>query len=164
MELVTPGIGLIFWQTVTFLIVLGLLASFVWKPITNALVARENFIKDSLDSAEKAKQEIESLKADNEGLMQEARAERDKMLREATEVAEKIKEDAKEETSKVTAKMIEDAKAVIENEKSAALKEVKSLVAVLSLEVAEKVLKKELADKPAQESLVKEFIQDIKVN
>ena len=164
MELVTPGIGLIFWQTVTFLIVLGLLAAFVWRPIMDALRAREGFIQDSLDAADNAKKDIEQLKTDNEYLMQEARLERDKMLKEASEVANKIKEDAKDETSKITAKMIEDAKAVIESEKASALNEVKSLVASLSLEVAEKVLRKKLEEKKAQEELVSEFIKDIKVN
>ncbi|WP_109833016.1 F0F1 ATP synthase subunit B [Reichenbachiella versicolor] len=164
MDLVTPGVGLIFWQTVTFLIVLGLLAAFVWKPIMEALRAREGFIEDSLSAAENAKKDIEKLKNDNEYLMQEARLERDKMLKEAAELANKIKEDAKDETSKITAKMIEDAKAVIQAEKSSALNEVKGLVADLSLDVAEKVLRKKLEEKKAQEDLVEEFIKDIKVN
>ena len=164
MELVTPGIGLIFWQTVTFLIVLGILAAFVWRPIMDALRAREGFIEDSLHAAENAKKDIEKLKSDNEYLMHEARMERDKMLKEAAVLANKIKDDAKEETSKITAKMIEDAKAVIQTEKSAALNEVKSLVATLSLDVAEKLLRKKLEEKKAQEELVEEFIKDIKVN
>ncbi|PIB37303.1 ATP synthase F0 subunit B [Reichenbachiella sp. 5M10] len=164
MELVTPGIGLIFWQTVTFLIVLGLLAAFVWRPITDALRAREGFIADSLDAAENAKKEIEQLKADNEYLLQEARIERDKILAQANEAAKQIKESAKEETAKITAKMTEDARAIIASEKNAALTEVKDLVSSLSLDIAEKVLRKSLEDKKAQESLVKELIKDIKVS
>ncbi|MBU2914785.1 MULTISPECIES: F0F1 ATP synthase subunit B [Reichenbachiella] len=164
MELVTPGIGLIFWQTITFLIVLGLLAAFVWRPITDALRAREGFIADSLDAAENAKKDIAKLKEDNEYLLKEARIERDKILAQANEAAKQIKEAAKEETAKITAKMTADAKAVIVSEKNAALTEVKDLVATLSLDIAEKVLRKSLEDKKAQESLVKELIKDIKVS
>ncbi|MCV9388678.1 F0F1 ATP synthase subunit B [Reichenbachiella ulvae] len=164
MELVTPGIGLIFWQTITFLIVLGLLAAFVWRPITDALRAREGFIADSLDAAENAKKEISQLKADNEYLLQEARAERDKILAAANDAAKKIKEEAKEETAKITAKMTEDARALINSEKNAALSEVKDLVASLSLDIAEKILRKNLEDKKAQETLVQELIKDIKVS
>jgi len=164
MELVTPGIGLIFWQTVTFLIVLGVLAAFVWRPITDALTAREGFIADSLNAAENAKKDIEKLKSDNEYLLQEARIERDKILKDATTAANQIKETAKEETAKITAKMTEDARATINAEKNAALSEVKNLVSSLSLDIAEKVLKKNLEDKSAQEALVQDLIKDIKVS
>lgn len=164
MELVTPGIGLIIWQTIIFLAVFGILAAFVWRPITDALRTRESFIQDSLDAAENAKKKIEELKQDNEYLLEEARIERDKMIKDATEIANKIKDDAKEETSKITAKMIDDAKSVINTEKNAALADVKNLVAELSLDIAEKVLKNSLSDKKAQETLVKDLIKDIKVN
>lgn len=164
MELVTPGIGLIFWQSITFLIVLGVLAAFVWKPITEALRTREGFIADSLNAAEKAKEKIQRLKEDNEYLLEEARIERDKMIKDATVIANQIKEDAKEDTAKITAKMIDDAKAIINSEKNAALADVKNLVATLSLDIAEKVLRKNLEDKKAQEQLVEDLIKDIKVN
>lgn len=164
MDLVTPGLGLIIWQIVVFLAVFGILAAFVWRPITDALRTRESFIQDSLDAAENAKKKIEELKQDNEYLLEEARLERDKMIKDATEIANKIKEDAKDETSKITAKMIEDAKSVINTEKNAALADVKNLVAELSLDIAEKVLKGSLADKKAQETLVKDLVKDIKVN
>ena len=164
MELVTPGIGLIFWQTITFLIVLGVLAAFVWKPITEALRTREGFIADSLNAAEKAKEKIQQLKEDNEYLLEEARIERDQMIKDATAIANQIQEDAKDETSKITAKMIDDAKAIINSEKNAALADVKNLVATLSLDIAEKVLRKNLEDKKTQEELVDDLIKDIKVN
>ncbi|MGL1888251.1 MAG: F0F1 ATP synthase subunit B [Reichenbachiella sp.] len=163
MELVTPGIGLIFWQTITFLIVLGLLAAFVWRPITDALRAREGFIADSLNAAEGAKKDMEKLKADNEYLLEEARIERDKIIKVASEAANQIKDAAREETAKITAKMTEDARVSIQSEKNAALAEVKNLVASLSIDIAEKVLKKTLEDKKAQEELVKDLIKDIKV-
>lgn len=164
MALVTPDIGLIIWQLIIFLIVLIILRAFVWRPISDALRTRESFIQDSLDAAENAKKEISQLKADNEYLLKEARIERDKILKDATQAANQIKEDAKEETSKITSKMVEDAKSVIQAEKNAALKDVKQLVASLSIEVAEKVLRKQLGDKKSQDALVKDFIKDIKVN
>jgi F-type H+-transporting ATPase subunit b len=163
-SLVTPDIGLFIWQVIVFVIVLGILSAFVWKPITDALRTREHFIQDSLDAAENAKKEMVQLKQDNEYLLQEARIERDKMLKDATVIANQIKDAAKEETSKITAKMIEDAKSVIQSEKNAALSEVKNLVSNLSLDIAEKVLRKSLEDKKAQEALVKDLVKDIKVN
>ena len=164
MSLITPDIGLFIWQTIVFVIVFIILAIFVWRPISDALRTRESFIQDSLDAAENAKKEIDQLKADNEYLLQEARLERDKMLKDATQVANQIKEDAKEETSKITAKMIEDAKSVIQAEKNSALKDVKKLVSELSVDIAEKVLRKNLGTKKAKDDLVKDFVKDIKVN
>jgi F-type H+-transporting ATPase subunit b len=163
-ELVTPNIGLIIWQTVVFLIVFGILATFVWRPIVDALRAREGFISDSLEAAENSKKEMAQLKEDNEYLLQEARIERDNMLADATKVANQIKEDARTETSKISDKMIADAKAAIGTEKKAALADVKNMVASLSLDIAEKVLRKNLEDKKAQEGLVQDLIKDIKVN
>lgn len=164
MELVTPNIGLIIWQTVVFLIVFGILATFVWRPIVDALRTREGFISDSLDAAENAKKKMEQLKQDNEYLLKEAKIERDKLLADATKIANQIKEDAKAETSKISEKMIADAKATINTEKKAALADVKNMVATLSIDIAEKVLRKSLEDKKAQEGLVKDLIKDIKVN
>jgi len=163
-ELVTPNIGLIIWQTVVFLIVFGILATFVWRPIVDALRAREGFISDSLEAAENSKKEMAQLKEDNEYLLQEARIERDNMLADATKVANQIKEDARTETAKISDKMIADAKAAIGTEKKAALADVKNMVASLSLDIAEKVLRKNLEDKKAQEGLVQDLIKDIKVN
>lgn len=164
MELVTPGIGLIFWQTVVFLVVFAVLAMFVWKPITEALRAREGFINDSLRAAELAKEEMKQLKADNEYLLQEARFEREKILKEATGAANQLKEEAKAETAKITEKMIDDAKQSIESEKQNALKDVRNLVASLSLDIAEKVIRQDLSKDNAQKKLIEEFVKDIKVN
>ncbi|MEQ8715576.1 MAG: F0F1 ATP synthase subunit B [Cyclobacteriaceae bacterium] len=164
MELVTPGIGLIFWQTVVFLVVFAVLAMFVWKPITEALRAREGFINDSLRAAELAKEEMNQLKADNEYLLQEARFEREKILKEATTAANQLKEEAKAETAKITEKMVNDAKQSIESEKQNALKDVRNLVASLSLDIAEKVIRQDLSKDTAQKKLIEEFVKDIKVN
>lgn len=164
MELVTPGIGLIFWQTVVFLVVFAVLAMFVWKPITEALRAREGFINDSLRAAELAKEEMNQLKADNEYLLQEARFEREKILKEANTAANQLKEDAKAETAKITEKMVNDAKQSIESEKQNALKDVRNLVASLSLDIAEKVIRQDLSKDTAQKKLIEDFVKDIKVN
>ena len=164
MALVTPDIGLIIWQLIIFLIVLFILRGFVWRPILSALKAREHQIEDSLRAADNAKEEMEQIKADNEYLLQEARIERDAILKEAKEEAVHIVEHAKAETSDITSKMIQDARDAIEVEKKAALTEVKDLVASLSLEIAEKVLREKLSDDKSQKALVSKFIKDVKVN
>lgn len=164
MELLTPDIGLIFWQVVVFTLVFIVLALFVWKPVAGALRAREHTISDALEAAEKAKNEMAQIKADNEYLLKEARIERDEMLKKATDVANQIKEDAKAETAAIADKMIADAKASIDSEKKNALAEVKSLVSTLSLEIAEKILRENLAKDKAQQALVTKFLSEVKTN
>ena len=164
MELVTPGIGLIFWQTVVFLLVLFLLGKFAWKPIMNALQERESSIENALSAAEKAKLEMQALKADNEKLLAEARLERDKILKEATDAANSIVETAKQKANEEGARMIEQARVSIENEKRAAITEVKNMAASLSLEIAEQILRKELSDKNAQQALAQEYIREVTLN
>lgn len=164
MDLITPGTGLIFWQLLSFLGLLFILIKFAWKPMLAALEERESSIENSLKAAESARNEMASLKADNERLLAEARLERDLILRKAQEASVKMIEDAKNEASKVAAKQIENAKAVIETEKRAALTEVKNQVALLTLEVTEKLLRKNLSDDKAQKALVDEFVKDIKLN
>lgn len=164
MELLTPDIGLVFWQVVVFLLVFIVLAVFVWRPVSDALKARESMIEDSLRAADLAKEEVEQIKADNEYILQEARMERDKILKSASEVAAKIKEEAREETSKISAKMVDDARKTIQSEKKAALKEVKDLVSTLSLEIAEKIIRERLKDDKAQKELVEKFLGELKVN
>jgi len=164
MDLITPGSGLIFWQLFGFLGLLFLLIKFAWKPMLAALEERETSIENALKSAEQARNEMANLKADNEKLLQETRLERDIILKKAQEASVKMIEDAKNEASKVAAQQIENAKAVIETEKRAALTEVKNQVAILTLEVTEKLLRKTLSDEKAQKVLVDEFIKDIKLN
>lgn len=164
MELLTPGIGLLFWQLVVFVSLFILLAVFAWKPIVGALRTREAMIEDALRAAEVAKEEMAQIKADNEYLMQEARIERDQMLKDALAVANQIKEEAKQSTAKITDKMIEDAKSSIESEKKAALSEVKALVATLSLDIAEKLIREKLSDDKTQLALVDKFLKSVKVN
>ena len=164
MDLLTPDIGLIFWQVVVFTLVFIILAAFVWKPVAGALKARELTISDALEAAEKAKSEMAQIKADNEYLLKEARIERDEILKKANEVANQIKEDAKSETAAIAEKMIADAKASIDAEKKNALAEVKSLVATLSLEIAEKILRENLSEDKAQQALVTKFLSEVKTN
>src|SRR5579871_4734037 len=150
MDLLTPGTGLIIWQLLIFLGLFFILAKFAWKPILSSLKEREDSIQQALDSAEKAKQEMTSLKSDNERLLKEAREERDKLLRDARTAANQIHDDAQNTAKKTADKIIADAKAVIDTEKQAALRDVKAQVAQFSLEIAEKLIKKNLADDKAQ--------------
>ncbi|WP_026463438.1 F0F1 ATP synthase subunit B [Adhaeribacter aquaticus] len=164
MDLVTPGIGLIFWQTVTFLIVLFLLSKFAWKPITNALRERETSIESALRMADQAKLEMQALKADNEKLLQEARIERDRILREASQAGNALLEEARTRATEEGTRMIENAREAIVNEKKAALTEVKNLAANLSIEIAERILKHELKDSAAQQALVNDYIKEVNLN
>jgi len=161
MELVTPGIGLIFWQTITFLIVLFLLGKFAWKPIMKALNDREAFIEDALSAAEKAKLEMQGLKAENEKLLAQARLERDKILREATEAGNNLVEMAEEKANEEGARMITIAREAIENEKRAAIAEVKNQAASLSIEIAERILRRELSDPMAQQALAQDYVREV---
>mgnify|MGYP003153350347 FL=1 len=156
--------GLFFMQLFIFGILLLLLSKFAWKPILNSLKAREGSIADALQSAENAKEEMAKLQADNQKLLQEARLERDKLLKEATDIANKIKEEAKSDAAKQADRMISDAKNAIEVEKNAALKEVTTKVAELSLDIAEKLIRKNLSDDKAQKALAEDFMKDLKLN
>ncbi len=151
-------------QTVLFLILIGLMVKFAWKPILNALNDREEGIKDALDKAEKAREEMQNINADNERILKEARSERDSMLKEARELKDSMISEAKEEARTQANKMIEQAKATIENEKLAAITDLKNQVADLSIDIAEKVVKKELSTKGKQLELVEEMLGDIKLN
>jgi len=164
MDLIIPSGGLIFWQLLGFLALLFILIKFAWKPMLASLAERESSIEEALQSAEKARNEMSNLKSENEKLLQEARKERDLILKKAHEASAKMIEDAKTEASKQGAQLIANAKAVIETEKKAALSEVKNQVALLTLEVTEKLLRKQLADDKAQAALVDQFIKDLKIN
>ena len=163
-SLFSPGLGLIFWQTVTFLIVLLLLSRYAWKPILNALKDREQSIEDSLKQAEKAREEMKQLQANNEKLLDEARLERDKILKAAQKAADETKEQAKEKTNIEVNKMLEDARKTIDNEKQAAIADIKKQIATMSVDIAEKLLRKELEDKSKQETLIAGLVDDLKIN
>lgn len=164
MDLVTPQIGLLFWTVLIFLILVFLLAKFAWKPILNMVEERTKNIEDALNSAENAKKEMAGLKAENEQIMKEARAERDKIVREAREMKDKIIEESKE-TAKVEAdKILAQARKLIDDEKRAAMNELKDQVASLSIEIAEKILTKELSDKKKQAELIDDILNQSSLN
>ncbi len=156
--------GLFVMQTLIFVILLVLMSKLAWKPILGALKAREGSIKDALESAELAKEEMAKLQSDNQKLLQEARLEREQLLKEATDIASRIKEEAKVDASKQAEKILTDAKHAIEVEKNAALAELTSKVAQLSLDIAEKVIRKDLSDDKTATELVSNFVKDIKLN
>lgn len=164
MELVTPGIGLIFWQTITFLVVLFLLSKFAWKPIMTSLRAREASIENALSMAEKAKLEMQELKAGNEKLLADARAERDRILKEASVASNQMIEEAKTKASEESARMVAAARDAVQNEKRAALAEIKNLAGNLSVDIAEQLLKRELKDASAQQQLVSEYMKEVTLN
>ena len=164
MELITPNLGLVFWMTVSFSLVLFILGKFAWKPIAHTLKIREESIEEALKSAEVAKEEMAQMKSDTEQLLQEARTERDQVLKEAIAAANKIKDDAKQEAGKISGKMLEEARISIQNEKNAALNEVKSEVANISLEIAEKLLRINLKDDKSQKELAERFLKDVNIN
>lgn len=156
--------GLFFWQILIFVGLIFLLKKFAWKPILDAVNEREEGIKNALLSAENARQEMQNLQADNQRILNEARAERDAMLKEAREMKEKMITDSKNEAQAQGQKMIEQAKVAIESEKNAAMAELKSQVSTLSLSIAEKLLKEELSNKEAQTKLVEKMLGDVKLN
>lgn len=164
MELVTPGLGLLFWMFLSFSIVLYLLKKFAWKPILKALRDREDNIQKAIDSAELAREKMQQLEANNEAIMQEAREERDYLLQEAREAKEKIAAMAKEQANQEAQKIVNAARIKIRNEKAAAIEDIKNQIASLSIEMTEKILKKKLADSKEQKELVRKLLDEIKMN
>jgi F-type H+-transporting ATPase subunit b len=164
MELLTPGTGLIIWQLIIFVLLFLLLSKLAWKPIISSLKEREGSIQNALDTAEKARLEMSQLKSDNEKLLRDAREEREKILREAREISNRMKEEAQVEAKKSADRIIADAKAAINIEKQAALKEVRTQVSMFALDVAEKLMKKNLSNDKAQKDLVEGYVKDLKIN
>lgn len=156
--------GLFFWQALILIALIFLLRKFAWKPILEALNSREEGIKNALESAEKARMEMDSLKSDNKKLMQEARQERDELMKDARQIKEKMIAEASGEAEEKANMMIEKAQAAIKSEKQSALAEIKAQMAELSIEIAEKVVKKELDNKDKQMQLVDSMLKDVKLN
>ncbi len=163
MELVTPEIGLVFWTTVSFLILFFLLAKFAWKPIMGAIDARERSIEDALLRAEAAKEEMSRLTNENESLLKQARVERDQILAEAKKVKDQIISEAKEAAQKEGARQIELARVEINNQKAIAMADVKNQVASLSIQIAEKILQEQLKDQQKQDELVGQLLKEVKL-
>ena len=155
------SIGLFFWQTIIFILLIFLLKKYAWKPILDAVNEREEGIKNALLSAEKAKEEMASLQSDNEETLKKARAERDSLLKEAREMKQQLIDDAKNEAQSEAKKIISQAQETIQNEKKAAISDLKNQVASLSIDIAEKVLKEKLSDDKTQMNLVKDLVKDV---
>ena len=164
MELVTPGIGLLFWMLLMFVVVLWILKKFAWRPILNALRDRELSIQEALMSAENARKEMESLKADNEKIIAEARIERDQIMKDAKQVKEQIINQAREQAAEEARKLMQTAKEDIKSEKESAITEIKNQIAELSVDIAEKILREKLTDKNQQKGLIERWMKDMKLN
>jgi F-type H+-transporting ATPase subunit b len=164
MKLVMPDPGLLIYMSITFLVVLFLLKKFAWKPILKMIREREESIENALKSAEKAKTEMQALQAGNERILAEARNERDRMLKEARDIKEQIVNEAKGLAKAEGDKMISAARETIQTEKMAAITELKNQVAQLSIEIAEKILKRELAAENKQKELIGDLLKETKLN
>lgn len=159
-----PELGLVLWMSIAFIVVLFLLKKFAWSGILKALKDREDFIDRSLKSAEEAKAQMSQLKSDNEKLLADARIEREQILKEAKEMKEKIMSDAKMSATDESNRLIASARAEIEKEKLQALSDIKKQVGEISLEIAERVIRKELSDKDAQQALVEDHFNQSQAN
>ena len=164
MELVTPEIGLIFWTIIVFSLLLIILKKYAWKPILTAVDERNKSIDDALRAADKAKEEMQALNADNERILIEAKKERDQLLKEGREIKESVISQAKDKAKLEADKILTTAKDQINNEKMKAITELKTQVAEMSIDIAEKILKSELADKEKQKELITEVLKSNELN
>jgi F-type H+-transporting ATPase subunit b len=164
MDLVSPSFGLLFWTGITFCLLLLVLAKFVWKPVLSAVNARSQKIDEALLEAEKARQEMKTLQAENERILKEARAERDAILKEAKEVGLKMIEESRDKAKTEGQKLIESAKQAINNERNSAIADMKAQIATFSVDIAESLVKESLAADDKQKSLVGKMVQDIQLN
>ena len=163
-SLIEPGLGLIVWTTIVFILLLVILAKFAWKPILTAIKTREQGITDALASADRALNEVRELKSNNERLLAEGRAERDNLLKEAREMKESIINEAKSKATKDAERIMQTAREQIINEKNAAITDLKNQVATLSIDIAEKILKSELTQDEKQKTLVGNLMKDLNLN
>lgn len=163
-SLIEPAVGLIFWTTITFILLLFLLGKFAWKPILSAIKTREQSIETALQSAESALNDMRELKAANEIILTKARTERDAMLKEARETKDSIVAEAKVKAQTEGDRIMLSAREQITAEKNAAVAELKKQVAILSIEIAEKILKSELSNDDKQKALVSNLMNDVNLN
>jgi F-type H+-transporting ATPase subunit b len=164
MELITPGLGLIFWMTIAFLLLLFLLRRFAWKPILKSLKDRETSIHDALHAADRAREEMKQLQFSNEQLLREARDERDAILNSARKVRDSIIEESKEKAKQEAARIIASARESIENEKMAAMTDLKNQLAEMSLIVASRILERELDNPKEQDKYIRQQLDRMRFN
>jgi F-type H+-transporting ATPase subunit b len=163
-NLVTPGVGTIFWSALIFILFLLILSKFAWKPILSAVKARDEMIKGSLESAAKAREDMLKLQSDNEAILRKAREERENILKDAREVRDRLISEAKGKAKGEAEKLIEKAREGIENEKIKALSEIHEQVATLSVEIASKLLGEQLKKSGKQEKLIDSYLKEIDLN
>jgi len=164
MELITPGIGLLFWMLLSFSLVLIILKKFAWKPILGALKDRQNSIEQALQAADRAKEQMAKLQSDNERILAEARLERDKLIKEAREMKDQIINDARLKAGEEGNKMIEAARQAIQNERTAVVEQIRQMVANLSVDIAQKLLLRQLEDDKSQKELIEKVLNQTKLN
>jgi F-type H+-transporting ATPase subunit b len=164
MDLITPDFGLFFWMLVTFMLVFIILKKFAWKPIVQALKEREENIRDGLENAEEARNELANVKVKSDKLLSEAIVERDELIRQGRKIKEKIVTEAREEAEAEARKIIDAARRLIDEEKVAALNLIKVQIASLSVEIAEKILRKKLEDDASQKELMYSLLEEFKLN
>jgi len=163
-SLTSPAIGTIFWAVLIFTLFFLVLAKFAWKPILGALRQRDDMIKGSLEAAEKARKDMLQLQSDNEAILKKAREEREDILKEARDIRDKLIAEAKGRATMEASKIVENAKAGIEREKSKALSEIHDQLATLSVEIASKLLGEKLSHTGEQEKLINKYLEDLNLN
>jgi F-type H+-transporting ATPase subunit b len=164
MEIVSPGIGLILWMTISFAALIFILRRYAWKPILKSLRDREETIDEALNQANMAREEMKNLKADNEKLLKEAQEERNIILRDARKVKESIIEEARGKANEEANNIVENAKERIQNEKMAAMTDLKNQIAALSIDIAKNILERELSTGKEQEAYIKKLVDNTKLN
>ncbi|MFW5805415.1 MAG: F0F1 ATP synthase subunit B [Bacteroidales bacterium] len=164
MELINPGVGLIFWTGLVFLILLLILSKFAWKPIINTIKKRNESIQKALDDADEARQELAGLDEKQKAMVEASRKEKHSILEEAKSMREQMLSDTEKETQKMVENMKSEAKDAIEKQKNEAMREIKNMVSELSVDIAEKILKQELENKEKHNKLVDKLLDDVKLN
>lgn len=163
-SLINPSFGLLFWMLIGFGILVFILAKFAWPVITKSISKREEYIETQLAEAEKIKNELANMEKKHDEMMAQTKAERDKILSDARKISEKMYEEAKLKANNEASALIEDAKKAINFEKMKAMTDIKNEIANLSIDIAEKLIRKELADKDKQEQLIEDWMKEINLN
>jgi F-type H+-transporting ATPase subunit b len=163
-SLITPAIGTLFWTVVIFILFFLVLKKFAWKPILNAVKQRDEMIKGSLASAEKARKDMIKLQSDNEAILKKAREEREGILKEARDVRDKLIAEAKGKATEEAEKLVEKARVSIQREKAIALADIREQVANLSVEIASKILGEKLKKTGEQERLIDDYLKEVDFN
>lgn len=164
MDLLNPNIGLVFWMTISFLVLLIILRKFAWKPILGMIKQREESINNALNAAADAEKKLATLQSENEALLVEARKERDLILKEAREAREKIVTDARSIAQEEADRLLKSARENIQNEKMKAITDLRNQVATLSIEIAEKILKEKLSDEAKQKEVMDNILKEVTLN